>query len=162
MGNFKINNDLLDVYVKKSDYTELESELQRLKEKNEELKKQVRNNETAYHTELGTYNMECGNLLEENKNIIEENERLKEESKEKAVITKAYNDLIIEIISNIPYAGEIRPDNITPLDVLRNIKKEQKAYKQALQEIKDMIAKPYCCKPQDVIDKINEVIGAEE
>ena len=34
-------------------------------------------------------------------------------------------------------------------------------YKQALQEIKDMIAKPYCCKPQDVIDKINEVIGEE-
>lgn len=34
-------------------------------------------------------------------------------------------------------------------------------YKQALHEIRDMIAKPYCCKPQDVIAKINEVIGAE-
>lgn len=54
-------------------------QLQRAKAEIEELKKQVKNNETAYHTELGTYNMECGNLLEENKNLIEENERLKEE-----------------------------------------------------------------------------------
>lgn len=54
-------------------------QLQRAKAEIEELKKQVKNNETAYHTELGTYNMECGNLLEENKNLIAENERLKKD-----------------------------------------------------------------------------------
>lgn len=54
-------------------------QLQRAKAEIEELKKQVRNNKTAYHTELSTYNMECGNLLEENKNFIEENERLKQQ-----------------------------------------------------------------------------------
>ena len=109
--------------------------------------------------------------------LEQENERLKEKSKEKAVITKAYNDLVIEIISNIPYAGEIRPDNITPLDVLGNIKKERKTYKQALQEIREIVSEQcqQCfvidsfTKPDDcgicdykrILDKINEVIGEE-
>ena len=39
MGKIKINHDLLDVYVKKSDYIELETELQRLKAENEKLNK---------------------------------------------------------------------------------------------------------------------------
>ena len=97
-------------------------------------------------------------------------QRLKEENKEKAVITRAYNDLVIENISNIPYAGEIRPDNITPLDVLRNIKKERKAYKLALQEIREIVSKiidsyirPYgdYDNLKKILAKINEVIGAE-
>ena len=66
--NCEHNKDAKNCYYK---------QLQRAKAEIEELKKQVRNNETAYHTELSTYNMECGNLLEENKNLIEENELLK-------------------------------------------------------------------------------------
>lgn len=50
----------------------------------------------------------------------------------KADVTKiniAYMELIQEIVAGIFYAGEIRPDNLTPLDVLRNIKKENKDLK---------------------------------
>lgn len=53
-------------------------------------------------------------------------QRAKAETKN---INIAYMNLVQEIIAGIFYAGEIRPDNLTPLDVLRNIKKENKDLK---------------------------------
>lgn len=40
-----------------------------LKAENDRLKKEIKNNKSAYEVELGAYNMECGNLLEENKEL---------------------------------------------------------------------------------------------
>lgn len=40
-----------------------------LEQENDRLKKEIKNNKSAYEVELGVYNMECGNLLEENKEL---------------------------------------------------------------------------------------------
>lgn len=52
--------------------------LQELKAENERLKKEIKNNKSAYQVELGTYNMECGNLLEENKQLWQTLQEIKE------------------------------------------------------------------------------------
>lgn len=142
----QIQNKLLDIKSLSIDrYEALLDKYEQLQAENEKLK-----NQYSFSTILKIDELE------------QENERLKEESKEKAVITKAYNDLVIEIISNIPYAGEIRPDNITPLDVLRNIKKEQKAHIQALQEIREycenqnLKADYTACEILDILTKAEE------
>lgn len=69
MGKIKINNDLLDLYVKKSDYIELESELQRLKVENEELKTLKDMYFTYYKAKHNDVKGEFFTLLKENKHL---------------------------------------------------------------------------------------------
>lgn len=58
-----------DKELQKAVIEEFLKENAELKAKNERLKKEIKNNKSAYQVELGTYNMECGNLLEENKQL---------------------------------------------------------------------------------------------
>ena len=150
-------------------------QLQRAKAEIEELKKQVKNNETAYHIELGTYNMECGNLLEENKNLIEENERLKEELRTE----KIYSSQIEELEESLQHAKTENKELSESIKRLKNMAKAaalgREKYRQTLQEIRDIarewLNNDWSCfhcrsnmddKLQNILDKINEVIGELE
>lgn len=137
MGKISINNDLLDLYVKKSDYIELETELQRAKAENEKLK-----------TDIGIYK----GIIDSDK---EENERLKAR-------LRPLEDSYFKGLSSIEIA-ELAKKSI-------RVTAENRKLEYALQEIRD-IAGFHTSKDdsedvqsdmQDIIDKINSVIGAEE
>lgn len=74
MNKIKINSDLLDLYVKKSDYTELESELQRLQAENERLKARLRPLEDSYFNGLSS--MQIAELTKKSIRITAENRKL--------------------------------------------------------------------------------------
>lgn len=139
-NNLKINNDLLDLYVKKSDYIELESELQRLKAENEELK-------TLKDMYFTYYKAKHNDIKGEFFKVKKENERLKE-----------VND---SFMSGEYCANGCKKMNNTFQDLIQ--KNEQ--YRKALQEIREIAKETMntgvMIAPHLIIAKINEVIGVD-
>lgn len=74
---------------------------------NERLKKELKNNKSAYEVELGTYNMECGNLLEENKQLLQTLQEIK------AIATGVRNYLEVPAPRDVRYEMDRILDLIT-------------------------------------------------
>lgn len=133
MGKISINNDLLDLYVKKSDYIELETELQRAKAENEKLK-----------TDIGIYK----GIIDSDK---EENERLKAR-------LRPLEDSYFKGLSSIEIA-ELAKKSIRVTAENRKLEYALQEIREIADENIDTAQYYGICN--SILAKVNEVIGAE-
>ena len=82
------------------------------------------------------------------------------------VATDRCNDLLAEVVKDIPFEGLIEYGGLTPLEVLRGIKAQNKKYKTCLQEIKEIAKRGFAVCDDDcgnairytqILQKISEV-----
>lgn len=177
MGNLKINNDLLDLYVKKTDYIELQAE-------NERLKEELRT-EKIYSSQIGELDESLQHAKAENSKLkgkLDAYKMSENEANEIIAELKAENERLkankgccaFKCLDNTfcPEADK----KITELELSRDsykvsyetAKKYREKAEKALQEIReiaDIIANANCnyvIEAGNIIKKINSVIGAEE
>ena len=91
---------------------------------------------------------------------IDEVNKLQEEN---IRVKTAFNNLIMEIISDVEFTGEIVCNGETPLEHLHRLQSEHKKYKKALEKIKKLAEtgseQEDCYSCEEIIFEIDEVMG---
>lgn len=114
-------------------------ECKRLEQERDELKKTVENQKLEYEElqcDLSEVENACGCYQSENAELKQENKELKSQRDEARI---AYNDLILDIVSDIPFEGEIGGERF--ISIKDRLHQMQKAL-ASLEEIREILLLP--------------------